>query len=357
MEAKAAAKQAQQDGAKAAKMATWQAKRIIGTIISSGWDFFEAIYYGGIVTERFLKGELPRNTTYPSANFSHDQHSEPQSRNHQDGLSVATTGTVSAAGYAGYYSSSYQQQQPNQSYPKQQPNLSSQMYVQPSQTYVQPAGAYQSTGAPHQPISSFQNAGSYPGPAIYSTTYYNPGDYQPSGGYQTANYNTQTNSWSQGSHPSYAHQYPNYTTDSNVAIRDLVLIASSVSEGDYRSVKDITYFVLTVIYNNGGIEYNGDGGWEDGQGYGGGWDNGRGSGGRGRRRGRGRGGYPGRGGGGYRGGAKRINSLQGFLRAVRLRLEHILERISLIFDAGNIEKPSLITNTLFIGGALAARSV
>ncbi|CAI9279430.1 unnamed protein product [Lactuca saligna] len=44
-----------------------------------------------------------------------------------------------------------------------------------------------------------------------------------SGGYPTANYNTQTNSWIQGSHPSYAHQYPNYTIDSNVAIRNLYL--------------------------------------------------------------------------------------------------------------------------------------
>lgn len=42
---------------------------------------------------------------------------------------------------------------------------------------------------------------------------------------------------------------------------------------------------------------------------------------------------------------------------MKLRLEHILERISLISDAGNTEKPSLITNSLFIGGALAARSV
>lgn len=56
MEAKAAAKQAQKDGAKAAKMATRKAKRIIGPIISSGWDFFEAIYYGGTVTEGFLRG-------------------------------------------------------------------------------------------------------------------------------------------------------------------------------------------------------------------------------------------------------------------------------------------------------------
>ncbi|XP_076891807.1 dual specificity protein phosphatase PHS1-like [Bidens hawaiensis] len=42
---------------------------------------------------------------------------------------------------------------------------------------------------------------------------------------------------------------------------------------------------------------------------------------------------------------------------LKLRLEHILERITLISDAGNTEKPSLITSSLFIGGALAARSV
>ncbi|KAK3198846.1 hypothetical protein Dsin_022261 [Dipteronia sinensis] len=54
--AKDAAKQAQLEGAKAAKLATRQAKRIIGPIISSGWDFFEAIYYGGTLTEGFLRG-------------------------------------------------------------------------------------------------------------------------------------------------------------------------------------------------------------------------------------------------------------------------------------------------------------
>ena len=54
--AKDAAKQAQKEGAKAAKLASRQAKRIIGPIISSGWDFFEAIYYGGTLTEGFLRG-------------------------------------------------------------------------------------------------------------------------------------------------------------------------------------------------------------------------------------------------------------------------------------------------------------
>lgn len=51
-----AAKQAQKAGQKAAKLATRKAKRIIGPIISSGWDFFEAIYYGGTLTEGFLRG-------------------------------------------------------------------------------------------------------------------------------------------------------------------------------------------------------------------------------------------------------------------------------------------------------------
>ncbi|MCD7454310.1 Very-long-chain (3R)-3-hydroxyacyl-CoA dehydratase [Datura stramonium] len=42
---------------------------------------------------------------------------------------------------------------------------------------------------------------------------------------------------------------------------------------------------------------------------------------------------------------------------LKVRLEHILERISLISDAANTEKPSAISGSLFIGGALAARSV
>uniref|UniRef100_A0A7N0SX39 Dual specificity protein phosphatase PHS1 n=1 Tax=Kalanchoe fedtschenkoi TaxID=63787 RepID=A0A7N0SX39_KALFE len=42
---------------------------------------------------------------------------------------------------------------------------------------------------------------------------------------------------------------------------------------------------------------------------------------------------------------------------LKVRLEHILERISLISDAGNTERPALITGGIFIGGALAARSM
>ncbi|KAG6533704.1 uncharacterized protein LOC121980765 [Zingiber officinale] len=51
-----AAKQAQKAGKKAAKEASRKAERITGPIISSGWDFFEAIYFGGTMTEGFLRG-------------------------------------------------------------------------------------------------------------------------------------------------------------------------------------------------------------------------------------------------------------------------------------------------------------
>jgi atypical dual specificity phosphatase len=40
----------------------------------------------------------------------------------------------------------------------------------------------------------------------------------------------------------------------------------------------------------------------------------------------------------------------------QVRLEHLLERISLISDAASTERPSQITDFMYIGGALAARS-
>ncbi|XP_022946415.1 uncharacterized protein LOC111450479 [Cucurbita moschata] len=51
-----AAKHAWKEGVKAAEVAKQHAKRIIGLIISSGWDFFEALYYSGTVTEGLLRG-------------------------------------------------------------------------------------------------------------------------------------------------------------------------------------------------------------------------------------------------------------------------------------------------------------
>ncbi|CAN1123173.1 hypothetical protein LINPERPRIM_LOCUS3104 [Linum perenne] len=54
--AKDIAKKARKEGAKAAKVATEKTERIIGPIMSSGWDLFESVYYGGSIAEGFLRG-------------------------------------------------------------------------------------------------------------------------------------------------------------------------------------------------------------------------------------------------------------------------------------------------------------
>jgi len=59
-----AAKQAHKVSTKAAKVAARQANRILGPIISSGWDFFEAMYFGGSMTEGFLRGSGTLFGTY-----------------------------------------------------------------------------------------------------------------------------------------------------------------------------------------------------------------------------------------------------------------------------------------------------
>ncbi|XP_042013471.1 SAC3 family protein A-like [Salvia splendens] len=123
------------------------------------------------------------------------------------------------------------QQQPDQ-YQQQssqyQPQTN-QYQQQPNQSYPHHVGAYQNTGAPYQPIPSFQNTGSYAGPASYSSTYYNPGDYQTSGSYTSATYGTQTNLWQGGQYAPYSsHQYPSYSQDSNSAY------SSSVANVQYQ---------------------------------------------------------------------------------------------------------------------------
>ncbi|KAK4778301.1 hypothetical protein SAY87_018488 [Trapa incisa] len=106
-----------------------------------------------------------------------------------DSYGYATTG------YTSYYSS-YQQQT--------------------SHSYSQPIVAYPNTGHPYQPLSSFQNTGSYAAPANYSSTYYNPGDYQTSAGYPTTNYSNQASSqWNEGNYANYSsYQYSNYAPNS-----------------------------------------------------------------------------------------------------------------------------------------------
>ncbi|KAL8155448.1 uncharacterized protein LOC141664596 [Apium graveolens] len=52
---KQAEKHAKKEGDKAAKRADRNADRVLGPIVSSGWDFFEVMYYGGTITEGFLR--------------------------------------------------------------------------------------------------------------------------------------------------------------------------------------------------------------------------------------------------------------------------------------------------------------
>ncbi|XVF57583.1 hypothetical protein PTKIN_Ptkin06aG0217300 [Pterospermum kingtungense] len=56
MPAKVAAQQAQKEGKKAVKLATRRADRVIGPLISCGWDYFDSIYHGASVGEGFLRG-------------------------------------------------------------------------------------------------------------------------------------------------------------------------------------------------------------------------------------------------------------------------------------------------------------
>ncbi|KAL0414009.1 UNVERIFIED_CONTAM: hypothetical protein Sradi_1602600 [Sesamum radiatum] len=135
------------------------------------------------------------------------------------------------------------QQQPNQyqQQPSQYQQQSSQYQPQSNQSYPHHVGAYQNTGAPYQPLSSFQNTGSYAGPASYSSTYYNPGDYQTSGSYTntSGNYGTQTNLWHGGQYATYgSHQYPNYTPDSTSAYSSTTAVATSQYQQHYKQWED-----------------------------------------------------------------------------------------------------------------------
>ncbi|GMH13338.1 hypothetical protein Nepgr_015179 [Nepenthes gracilis] len=158
------------------------------------------------------------------SNFSyqHDQQLKMHSRNVQDGSNAVTLGFSSSKSgpdngsqvYTGY--ASY----PTSTNPYGYGSTEYQVYYNGyQQQSTQPVGVYNNhnTGAPYQPLSSFQNTGSYAGPTGYSSTYYNPGDYQTSEAYAGSNYSNQTNLWSQGNYTNYTQQYGNHTQDSNTA--------------------------------------------------------------------------------------------------------------------------------------------
>ncbi|CAN6565691.1 unnamed protein product [Malus baccata var. baccata] len=181
------------------------------------------------------------NGVHSHSNYQYDQHPQPP------GSSTSNLGTVNApqdynsyasyqnstdpygygsAGYPGYYNNYQQQSNPS---------------------YSQPVGAYQNTGAPYQPISSFQNTGSNAGSASYSSTYYNPADYQTAGGYPSSSYNNQTTAWSGGNYANYTpHQYSQYTPDTTAAYSSSTATSTSQNyEQHYKQWAD--YYSQTEV--------------------------------------------------------------------------------------------------------------
>ncbi|CAJ1869287.1 unnamed protein product [Sphenostylis stenocarpa] len=64
MSKSASMKYAKKEGKKAAKLASRNVKHTLGPLISSGWDFFESVYYGGTVAEGFIRGSGTLFGTY-----------------------------------------------------------------------------------------------------------------------------------------------------------------------------------------------------------------------------------------------------------------------------------------------------
>ncbi|GAB2276684.1 hypothetical protein Dimus_011400 [Dionaea muscipula] len=162
-------------------------------------------------------------STLPNLNYQYNHQTEVTPKGVDDGSNATSHGLTSsnmvvdnatqvyAAGYASYPT-------PTNSYGYGSTGYTGNYdgYQQQSnQPYTQTVGVYHNTGAPYQPLSSFQNTGSYAGPTAYSSTYYNPGDYQTSGAYAGSNYSNSTNLWSQGSYTNYSHQSGNYNQDSS----------------------------------------------------------------------------------------------------------------------------------------------
>ncbi|KAL5219797.1 hypothetical protein ABZP36_024510 [Zizania latifolia] len=78
-------------------------------------------------------------------------------------------------------------------------------------------GVDQNSGAAYQPLTSFQNSGSYVAPT--SNTYYNAGAHQTAPGYATSNHYYQNNAWTGGSSgDNHTQSYQSYTPpDTNAA--------------------------------------------------------------------------------------------------------------------------------------------
>ena len=228
------------------------------------------------------------NGILSNSSYHHDHRTQQLARSAQDSLNTAslasssTQGTMSvtqdhssyaaynptdpygygSSGYSSYYNNGYQQQ-PNHAYSQQQPSHSysqqqpshSYSQQQPSHSYSSTGGAYQNTGAPYQPLSSFQNTGSYTGTTSYSTTYYNPGDYQTAGGYPSSGYSNQTSLWNDPNNANYtSQQYSTYAPDTTSAYSSGTAASTSMNyEQHYKQWAD--YYSQTEVSCAPGTEH------------------------------------------------------------------------------------------------------
>ncbi|CAJ1977744.1 unnamed protein product [Sphenostylis stenocarpa] len=191
------------------------------------------------------------NGIYSNPTYQYDQHPQQPARSIQDGQNVSSVagnssnlGTANVTqdynAYASYPSSSNPYGYGSMGYSGYYNNYQQ----QPNHTYSQPVGAYQNSGAPYQPISSFQNTGSYAGSASYSSTYYNPADYQTTGGYQNSSgYGNQATVWNNGTYSS--HPYTNYTPDSSGSYSSGTATTSMPYQQQYKQWAD--YYNQTEV--------------------------------------------------------------------------------------------------------------
>ncbi|XP_065046427.1 SAC3 family protein A-like isoform X1 [Musa acuminata AAA Group] len=101
-------------------------------------------------------------------------------------------------------------------------------HLQGNDSSTQQIGGDQNSGAAYQPLSTFQNSGSYVAPTSYLGTYYNAGDNQTGTGYETNSYNYQTSLWNDGNYHSYPyHHYSSYTTSSTSSAQSSATISGN----------------------------------------------------------------------------------------------------------------------------------
>ncbi|KQK10468.1 hypothetical protein BRADI_2g54290v3 [Brachypodium distachyon] len=157
-------------------------------------------------------------------------------------------GTTNATNTYAHYSNSVQPGYNAAQYP-------SYYYPQSANSSSVQQGVNQSSGAVYQPLTSFQNSGSYVGPT--SNTYYNAGADQTAPGYATNNYYYQNNAWAGGSSGDiHAQTYQTYTpSDTNAVQSSTSLPTNSIHY--HQQYNQWSHYYDQSAQNSGGIAVSG----------------------------------------------------------------------------------------------------